>query len=64
MTTMKIRVTLTVDVDPDEWVKATRIPERMLWRLELRDYILNSVKTLPLIEESGATVWQTWTHRR
>lgn len=52
---MKIVVSVTIEVDPDEWAGNNGI-ERSEVRSDVKEYVLNSVKALPSLEDVAAQV--------
>jgi hypothetical protein len=52
---MRITVTLTVDVDPEEWMSAAGC-ERAEVREDVRKYIAGRAQEAAMIDETGASV--------
>ncbi|MFE9381767.1 hypothetical protein ACFYMO_00800 [Streptomyces sp. NPDC007025] len=54
--TMKVRITLTLDIDPEAWSLAYgTTTEAAAVREDVRSYVLNSVQGAPAVEEGGIT---------
>lgn len=54
---MKINVTVSIDVEPEEWYATygfTRIPGEV--RKDIKDYVFNAVNQLPGLVDAGAEV--------
>lgn len=54
---MKVRVTLSLDIDPESWSLAYGTNPRDLAALreDVRSYVLNDIQNAPPVEEGGIT---------